>query len=106
MDIEEVKKEIINILKEELKDTKCKAFLFGSRVTGTATERSDIDVGIECLDTANSDSILVPVPIEIFSKIKSRCEAIRTLYSIDVVDFYYLNDDFKKVAKVKIVNII
>ncbi len=39
MDIEEVKKEIINILMEELKDAKYKAFFFGSRVTGTATER-------------------------------------------------------------------
>jgi predicted nucleotidyltransferase len=94
MDIEKVKKEIVDILIEELKETKCSAFFFGSRVTGTATERSDLDVGIEFSDE--------PVPTEIFSKIKSRCEAIRTLYSIDVVDFYYLNEEFKKVAKSKI----
>lgn len=100
MDIEEVKKEIVDILKEELDKTKCRAFFFGSRVTGTANDRSDIDVGIERTENSN------PVPIEIFSKIKSRFEAIRTLYSIDVVDFYYLNDDFKKVAKIKVVDIV
>ena len=106
MDIKEVKKEISEILKEELKDVKCSAFFFGSRVTGTATERSDIDVGIECFDIADISEKLTPIPVDIFSKIKSRCEAIRTLYSIDVVDFYYLNDDFKKVAKVKVAEII
>ncbi len=94
MDIEKVKKEIVDIIIGELKDCDCSAFFFGSRITGTATERSDLDVGIEFSNEH--------VPTEIFSKIKSRCEAIRTLYSIDVVDFYYLSEEFKRVAKSKI----
>ena len=63
-------------------------------------------MGLECFDNVDDSKKSAPIPVNIFSKIKSRCEAIRTLYSIDVVDFFYLNDDFKKVAKVKVIEII
>ena len=98
MDIEEVKKEISKILKEELPQS-FGAFFFGSRVTGTASERSDLDVGIESPDGKT-------LPSDVLSKIKNRCEALPTLYMIDVVDFANISKDFRKVAKTKIEIII
>lgn len=97
MEIEEVKKEITKILQEELKNSTIKAFFFGSRVLGTAQERSDLDVGIESVN---------PIPKEVFYKIKSRLESIPTLYTIDLVDFALISEDFRKVAKVKIEQIV
>jgi predicted nucleotidyltransferase len=97
MEIEEVKKEISKIIKEELSNLSFSAFFFGSRVTGTALERSDIDVGIEG-ETS--------LPDENLRRIKSRCESLPTLYMIDIVDFTLIGEDFKKVAKSKIEKII
>ena len=95
MEIEAVKKEVSRIIKDELIKIPngYRAFFFGSRVTRTASPRSDLDVGIE---------VPSPVPAEILRAIKLRCENIRTLYSIDIVDFAGTSDDFKKVAKTKI----
>ena len=94
MEIEEVKKEIIKIVKSELSDSpNLTAFFFGSRVTGTNTPTSDLDVGIEGVDV---------IPDNILRSIRSRCALIPALYGIDVVDFSMLSDDFKKVAKSKI----
>lgn len=97
MEIEEVKKNIIAVLKNELANSDFSAFFFGSRITGTNTATSDLDVGIEGS---------APVPENIFRSIKARCEGIPTLYKIDVVDFSQLGDDFKKVAKNKIEKIV
>ena len=92
MEIEEVKKEVTRIVREELKRAAPghKAFFFGSRVSGTASPRADLDVGIEGK---------TPLPPKILQAIKIRCEGLRTLYSIDIVDFSATSDDFKKVAK-------
>ena len=91
MEIEEIKKEVARIVREELKrdSIKHRAFFFGSRISGTASPRSDLDVGIEGKEALSSD---------IFRSIKTRCEALPTLYSIDIVDFANIGDDFKKVA--------
>lgn len=97
MEIEEVKKEVANILKDELASTAFSAFFFGSRVTGTHTATSDLDVGIEGVCS---------VPENILRLIKAKCDAIPTLYTIDIVDFSVLSEDFKKVAKEKIERIV
>lgn len=94
MDIEKVKKEIVKIIEAELPEG-YNAFFFGSRITGTAGERSDLDVGLE---EKNGKEI----PFEIISRIKARCEAIPTLFSIDIVDFGKVSSDFKEIAKSKI----
>jgi predicted nucleotidyltransferase len=93
MEITEVKKEIIKILNSELTGLKFNAFFFGSRVIGTNTDTSDLDVGIEGE---------TPVPDNVLRSIKTRCDNIPTLYMIDIVDFSLLSEDFKKVAKEKI----
>ncbi len=97
MEIEEVKKAVANIIRNELAATDFSAFFFGSRVTGTNALTSDLDVGIEGS---------VPVPDNIMRSIKARCAALPTLYTIDVVDFSLISDDFKKVAKEKIERIV
>lgn len=93
MEIEEVKKTVAKIVAEELKGTEFKAFFFGSRITGSFSPASDLDVGIEGV---------VALPADILRKIKSQCEALPTLYTIDIVYFSLISDDFKKVAKQKV----
>lgn len=97
MEIEEVKKEIRKILKSELATTGFSAFFFGSRVTGTHTATSDLDVGIEGA---------TPVGENILRSIKARCAALPTLFTIDIVDFSITGEDFKRVAKSKIERIV
>ena len=97
MEIEGIKKEIEKILKGELSNTGFSAFFFGSRVTGTHNPTSDLDVGIEGAE---------PVPENILRSIKARVASIPSLYTIDVVDFSLLGEDFKKVAKSKIERIV
>ena len=97
MEIKDVKEEISKILRDELSNSDYSAFFFGSRITGTNSPTSDLDVGIEGKN---------PVSVDILRSIKSRCESIPTLYSIDVVDFSFLSDDFIKVAKTKIEKIL
>ena len=55
-----------------------RVFLFGSRVTGTAQERSDFDIGIL------GDN---PISLHTFYKIDDLLDNIETLYKIDFVDF-------------------
>jgi predicted nucleotidyltransferase len=89
MEIEELKKEVRRIVTKEFTDTEYKAFFFGSRILGTATATSDLDVGI--LGP-------MPAPKEKIASLKARFDALATLYRVDVVDFWNTSDDFKKVA--------
>jgi predicted nucleotidyltransferase len=101
MEIEEVKKNVAAIVREELAKVNASvpvpfpfhAFFFGSRIAGTASPRSDLDVGIEGPEALSS---------VVMRLIKARCDALPTLYTIDVVDFFMASDDFKKVAKAHI----
>jgi len=97
MEIEEIKEQVTAILKGELKGLPYSAFFFGSRIAGTASPVSDLDVGIEGQ---------VPLPPGTLRSIKARCEALRTLYTIDIVDFSSTSEEFKKVAKVHIEKIL
>jgi predicted nucleotidyltransferase len=97
MEIEEVKKNVAAIVREELAKVNAPspfhAFFFGSRIARTASPRSDLDVGIEGPEAMSG---------VVMRSIKARCEALPTLYTIDVVDFFMASDDFKKVAKAHI----
>jgi len=66
-----------------------RVFLFGSRVRGSHSERSDIDIGIE-----GSREI----PSELLVEISEELENLPTLYSFDVVDFRNASPGFKKEA--------
>ena len=66
-----------------------RVFLFGSRATGNARERSDFDVGI--LGDA-------PVPLQTFYRIDDLLENIETLYKIDFVDLNRAAPSLKREA--------
>lgn len=84
-----LKQEITNIISKYLNISEYKIFFFGSRVSGTGNERSDIDIGIEG-----------PLPIspEIKSKIEDDIENLPTLYKIEIVDFKRVTSEFRSVA--------
>lgn len=90
MEIEAVKREVATILREELGGSPYRAFFFGSRVSGTAGSRSDLDVGIEGETVVSTEKM---------RNIRARLEALPTLYSIDIVDFSTISEEFKQVAK-------
>ena len=84
-----LKDKIVSIINERLKLPHYKIFLFGSRVKGEATERSDIDIGIEALEE---------IPGNIMTEIRWDLDDLPILNKIDVVDFKNVSDDFKEVA--------
>ena len=87
---EKLKREILEIVKKHLDTRLWRVFFFGSRVSGKADKKSDIDIGIEGPS---------PVPFKIMSEIKEDISNLPILYSIDVVDFKNVDKDFYQVAK-------
>lgn len=77
------------IVRRHLPDPEYKIFLFGSRARGTAHDRSDIDIGVEGP---------APVPHEILADIAAELEEAPTLYSMDLVDFKRVPEEFRAVA--------
>lgn len=65
-------------------------FLFGSRIKGDNSGRSDVDIGIE-------GKKKIPAYIKI--SIEDELEELPTLCKIDLVDFKLVSPGFKKEAK-------
>lgn len=91
--VEKLKQEILGITGKYLDLNQYKVFFFGSRVTGKAGERSDIDIGIEGATS---------VPLESFFKIEEEIEQLPILYKIEIVDFRKAPSKFREVARRKI----
>lgn len=83
-------KEILKLFSRHLDLKRYKVFYFGSRIEGTALDRSDIDVGIEGPGSISPDRQFL---------LKEELERIPTLYSFDLVDFKSVSPQFKKHAK-------
>lgn len=81
---------------KDFKASNCRVFLFGSRADGTAKERSDYDIGIDC------DGAL---PAITWTKIQEDIEKMPTLFKIDVVDFKETTGRFREVAKGHIIEL-
>jgi predicted nucleotidyltransferase len=81
------------VIRRHLPDPAYRIFLFGSRATGSAAERSDIDIGIEGP---------APVPHSALAVINDELEEAPTLYTIDVVDFLRVPEKFRQVARWRI----
>lgn len=64
-------------------------FLFGSHVTGHATPRSDIDLGIE---------LGHPVSPVVMAEIRDCFEELPIFQKVDVVDFALVDPDFRRIA--------
>lgn len=88
--IEKLKKEILNIVGKYVDLKTYRVFFFGSRVSGKATDRSDIDVGIEGPEKIETATM---------SNIKDEIEDIPTLFTIDIVDLASTTEKFRQVAK-------
>ena len=87
-DIKPILTSIYSIVKENIK-CDYQLFLFGSRVTGTNSDKADIDVGII------PAQLLSPKQIQ---SIKEKIEEIPTLIKIDFIDFTTVSDDFRSIA--------
>jgi len=78
------------VIRQHVPDPVYRVFLFGSRAAGSATERSDIDIGIEGP---------APVPRSALAAIQEELEEAPTLYTIDVVDFRRVPENFRRLAQ-------
>ena len=77
--------------------SKVKVFYFGSRVTGTSNERSDIDLGLQ-----SPDKISSKIKFELMDDLDN----LPILYKIDLVDFSHTSPSFQNEAlkKVEMIN--
>lgn len=82
-----------SVIRRHVPDTAFRVFLFGSRATGSARERSDIDIGIEGP---------APVPRAALAAIQYELDEAPTLYTIEVVDFARVPEKFRRVAERRI----
>ena len=82
-----------SVIRRHVTDSAYRVFLFGSRATGSARDRSDIDIGIEGP---------APVPRAALAAIQDELEEAPTLYTIEVVDFLRLPEKFRRVAEPRI----
>jgi predicted nucleotidyltransferase len=73
-----VARQVVAIVRRFIADPAYRVFLFGSWATGAARERSDIDIGIEG-----------PAPVDpgAMGEIREACGLLRTLRTVDIVDF-------------------
>ncbi len=85
---EKLKKQIIEILSQRLDMAHYHVFFFGSRVGGSGTDRSDIDVGIEG----------PPIPSSTWFEIRESFENFPFLYKIEIVDFNRVDSRFRNLA--------
>jgi len=88
--IDKLKNELLEIIGKHLDLSKYKVFFFGSRVTDKGDDRSDIDVGIEGTER---------IPGHIMENIREEIESLPTLYTIEIVDFQSVSDEFYKITK-------
>ncbi len=91
--VEKLKSSVLNIIGKYLNLNEYKVFFFGSRITGTSDEYSDIDIGIE----GPSE-----ISLSVIGEIRDELNKLPMLYKIDVIDFTQTTDRFKEVAKNKI----
>ena len=81
---------IIHSIKQHLPFHHYRIFYFGSRISGKATSRSDLDVGIKAEDKISFD---------VMARIREELEQIPMLQKIDIVDFSLVSEDFINQAK-------
>ena len=84
-----VARRVAAIVREVIGDSGYRTFLFGSWVSGEARERSDIDIGIEGPAEVRPAAMV---------EIREACDALPTLYTIELVDFARVPRDFARNA--------
>ena len=91
--VEKLKTDLLSIVGRRLDLAQYRLFFFGSRVTNSGDDHSDIDVGVEGP---------APVPAATLGVIKEELENLPTVYKVDLVDFATVSGDFRQVAMTKI----
>jgi uncharacterized protein len=89
----EAAKFAVSVIRRHVPDPAYRVFLFGSRAAGRATERSDIDIGIEGP---------APVPGPALAAIHEELDESPTLYTVEVVDFTRVPEKFRMVAQQRV----
>jgi predicted nucleotidyltransferase len=92
----EVAREVAGIVRRVIANRGYRVFLFGSWASGQARKRSDIDIGIE--GPARVDPALM-------LDIREACEALPTLFTIEIVDFASAATNFRKEATARILEL-
>ncbi len=87
-------KAIVDILWKYLDKTQDTAFIFGSWATGENRKFSDIDIGIESKRK---------LPSLIIESLKEAFEKSDVPYLVEIVDFADVSEQFRQVAKQKII---
>jgi predicted nucleotidyltransferase len=82
-----VARQVSAIARRTIGDPAYRAVLFGSWASGTARQRSDIDIGIE------GPSGVDPAAMQ---RIREACDALPTLYTIELVDLARVPPEFRK----------
>ena len=72
-----------------LDSKKYQVFLFGSRASGSYQPNSDWDIGIMGKK---------PLPTKVRAKIEKKLENSPIPEIVELVDFYYVSEEFKKLA--------
>ena len=80
-----VELKIKNIVEELKKYNPKKVILFGSRVRGDFKKNSDIDIAVD-----------INLDYRGIRKLKEKTDVISGLYSVDLVFFNEIEDDFRK----------
>lgn len=88
-----VARQVFDIVRRVTGSPAYRVFLFGSWAAGRARERSDIDIGIEG-----------PAPLDpaAMGEIRDACEALPTLYTVEVVDFTQVSPLFREEATARV----
>jgi predicted nucleotidyltransferase len=92
-EIRAILRDVARIVRHHLPDPQYRVFLYGSWATGRAQRGSDVDIGIEGMQ---------PVPAAALAGIREECEALATLYSVEVVDFARMAEGIRRHARGRI----
>ena len=82
-------RDVAAIVKRVARDPAYRVVLFGSWASGTARTRSDIDIGVQ------GPQRIDPVTLQ---AIRAACDALPTLYTIDLVDLAVLPRTIREAA--------
>lgn len=70
-------------------EPRVRIFVFGSRASGLASPRSDVDVGVE---------LSRPIPPALLDQMREAFEQLPILQKVDVLDFSQVAPEFREIA--------
>ena len=84
--MEKIKEEILSVIWRHLDPEKCIVILFGSEALSSSTQRSDIDVAVDCTEGIEDETFL---------KLQEDLNlSVNTLRRIDLLDLSLADEEF------------